>query len=389
MKRIVLVTVALLALATGVIFAGGSSESSADVYKVGFIGPLTGDNANYGVRCLNATNLAVSEINAKGGISGKLVQIIAEDSEGASEKALAGYEKLVYTDKVCAIIGPVFTGESLAVAPRCVEDGIVMISPSASHKDVTAAGEYVFRTTPSDALQSDVAGRYFYSVLGYKNIANLYAQNDYSKGLASGVKETIEALGGKVVTEETFMVGDKDFRTQLTRIAAKNPEAIYIPDYTVEMAQILEQAAQLGIKIPFLSGDGFTDPKIYDLAGDYTNGVIYIGPDQAKASTALSDFQAAYRKAYNGDEADAFATNAYDAMHILAEAIERAGSADRKAIKDQMVATKDYQGANGTLNFAANGDLIASQGVYLVVNQTPVYQGSYQVDANGKLVEVK
>ena len=379
--------VTLLLLLTGSLFAMGNSEQASDVYKVGFIGPLTGDNANYGVRCLNATNLAVSEINAKGGIDGKQIQIISEDSEGAPEKALAAYEKLVYTDNVCAIIGPVFTGESLAVGPRCVEDGIVMITPSASHKDVTAAGDYVFRTTPSDALQSDVAGHYFFEVLGYKNIGILYATNDYSQGLANGVKEIYNELGGKVVAEETFMVGDKDFRTQLTQIASKNPDAIYIPDYTVEMAQILEQAAQLGIKVPFLSGDGFNDPMIYQLAGAYTNGVVYTGSAQAKASSLLSDFQAAYRAAYNGDEPDTFATNAYDAMYILADAIKRAGSADRSAIRDQVAATKDFQGANGTLNFAANGDLVASQGVYLVENETPVYQGAYQLD-NGKLVKV-
>ncbi len=237
-------------------------------------------------------------------------------------------------------------------------------------------------------MQSDLAAHYIYEISGYRNIANLYAQNDYSQGLANGLKETFTALGGNIVSEETFMVGDKDFRTQLTQIAAKNPEAIYIPDYTVEMAQILEQAAQLGINIPFLSGDGFSDPMIYTLAGDYANGVVYIGPEQAKTSTALADFQAAYRAAYNGDEADSFATNAYDATYILAAAIERAGSADRSAIRDEVAATKDFQGANGTLNFAENGDLVASQGVYRVENQTPVYLGAYQVGSNGKLVKV-
>lgn len=389
-KKTLLVLTAVLLFAACSVFAGGAAESSsADVYKVGFIGPLTGDNANYGVRCLNATNLAVSEINAKGGIDGKQIQIISEDSEGAAEKALAAYEKLVYTDNVCAIIGPVFTGESLAVGPRCVEDGIVMITPSASHKDVTAAGNYVFRTTPSDALQSDVAGRYFLNILGYKNLAILYATNDYSQGLAFGVRDVYNQYGGNIVAEETFMVGDKDFRTQLTRIAATHPDAIYIPDYTVEMAQILEQASQLGIDLPFLSGDGFNDPMVYELAGDYTNGVVYTGSSQAVASTLLTDFTNAYSAMYNGDQPDTFATNAYDAMYILAAAIDRADSADRTAIRDQVAATKDFVGANGVLNFAANGDLVASQGVYLVVDQTPVYQGAYQVSSTGELVKTE
>ena len=257
-KAIALLLVAFVCLAG--VTAGGSGESgSGDTYKIGFIGPLTGDNANYGIRCSNAARLAINEINAAGGVDGKMLELIAEDSEGTVDKALAAYEKLAYMDEVCAIIGPVFTSPALAVAQRCQEDGIVMISPSATHKDVTAQPatnpdglNYVFRTVPSDALQSEVAGYYFYEVLGYRKLASLYAMNDYSQGLALGMKDIFESLGGEVVAEETCMVGDKDFRTQLTRIKAANPEAIYIPNYTVEDAQILEQASQLGVNVRFL-----------------------------------------------------------------------------------------------------------------------------------------
>ena len=387
-KAVAFLLIAFICIAG--VAAGGSGEGgSGDTYKIGFIGPLTGDNANYGIRCSNAAKLAISEINAAGGIGGKQLELIAEDSEGTVDKALASYEKLAYMDEVCAIIGPVFTSPALAVAQRCQEDGIVMISPSATHKDVTAQPatnadglNYVFRTVPSDALQSEVAGHYFYEVLGYRNLASLYAMNDYSQGLALGMKETFEALGGKVVAEETCMVGDKDFRTQLTQIKAANPEAIYIPNYTVEDAQILEQAAQLGVAVQFLSSDGFSDPEIYNLAPDFTDGVVYVGPAQAEASSILTDFQAAYGEAYNGDAPDSFATNSYDATYIIAAAIERAGSADTKAVRDEVAATKDFLGANGTINFAANGDLVASQGVYDVEGTTPVYVGSFQVVDN-------
>ena len=392
-KAIALLLVAFVCLA-GVVAGGSGEGGSGDTYKIGFIGPLTGDNANYGIRCSNAARLAIDEINAAGGIDGKQLELIAEDSEGTVDKALASYEKLAYMDEVCAIIGPVFTSPALAVAQRCQEDGIVMVSPSATHKDVTAQPatnpdglNYVFRTVPSDALQSEVAGHYFYEVLGYRNLASLYAMNDYSQGLALGMKETFEALGGKVVAEETCMVGDKDFRTQLTQIKAANPEAVYIPNYTVEDAQILEQAAQLGLNVRFLSSDGFSDPEIYNLAPDFTDGVIYVGPAQAEASSLLADFQAAYAAAYNGDAPDSFATNSYDATYIIAGAIDRADSADRTAIRNEIAATKDYQGANGTMNFAANGDLVASQGVYEVDGITPAYVGAFQV-VDGHIVQV-
>ena len=387
-KTLALVLVALIAMCS--VFAAGGSEStsaSSDTYTIGFIGPLTGDNANYGIRCSNAARLAIDEINAAGGIDGKQLALIAENSLGTVDGAIAAYEKLVYSDNVCAIIGPVFTSPALAVAQRCYEDGIVMVSPSATHKDVTAVGDYVYRTVPSDSLQSEVAAHYFYEVLGYRNIACLYAMNDYSQGLATGVEEIFTELGGTVSAMETCMVGDKDFRTQLGVIANTDAEAIYIPNYTVEDAQILEQAYQLGMNLPFLSSDGFSDPEIYNLAGDFTDGVIYVGPAQAEASTLLADFQEAYSAAYNGDMPDSFATNAYDATYILAQAIDRAGSADRDLINQEVKATDDFSGANGIINFAANGDMVASQGVYEVDGTTPVYLGSFQV-VEGHIVQV-
>lgn len=387
-KTLALVLVALIAMCS--VFAAGGSEStsaSSDTYTIGFIGPLTGDNANYGIRCSNAARLAIDEINAAGGIDGKQLALIAENSLGTVDGAIAAYEKLVYSDNVCAIIGPVFTSPALAVAQRCYEDGIVMVSPSATHKDVTAVGDYVYRTVPSDSLQSEVAAHYFYEVLGYRNIACLYAMNDYSQGLATGVEEIFTELGGTVSAMETCMVGDKDFRTQLGVIANTDAEAIYIPNYTVEDAQILEQAYQLGMDLPFLSSDGFSDPEIYNLAGDFTDGVIYVGPAQAEASTLLADFQEAYSAAYNGDMPDSFATNAYDATYILAQAIDRAGSADRELINQEVKATDDFSGANGIINFAANGDMVASQGVYEVQGTTPVYLGSFQV-VDGHIVQV-
>lgn len=387
-KTLALVLVALIAMFS--VFANGDSEStsaSSDTYTIGFIGPLTGDNANYGIRCSNAARLAIDEINAAGGIDGKQLALIAENSLGTVDGAIAAYEKLVYSDNVCAIIGPVFTSPALAVAQRCYEDGIVMISPSATHKDVTSVGDYVYRTVPSDSLQSEVAAHYFYEVLGYRNIACLYAMNDYSQGLATGVEEIFTELGGTVSAMETCMVGDKDFRTQLGVIANTDAEAIYIPNYTVEDAQILEQSYQLGMDLPFLSSDGFSDPEIYNLAGDFTDGVIYVGPAQAEASTLLADFQEAYSAAYDGDMPDSFATNAYDATYILAQAIDRAGSADRELINQEVKATNDFNGANGIINFAANGDMVASQGVYEVQGTTPVYLGSFQV-VDGHIVQV-
>lgn len=385
MKKFFLVMFLAL-IAVSFCFAGGSSESAQGEIKIGFIGPLTGDYANYGMLCKQAAEMAIDEANAKGGVNGTPVKLIAEDSEGDSQKALAAMEKLSSSDKVCAVVGPILTGEAFSVAERAQAEGLLIITPSASHKDITSIGDYVFRTTPSDGLQGTVAGKYFYQVLGYKKLAVLYAKNDYSQGMYESMSEAFVEEGGTIVATETFMVGDKDFKTQLTKLKNTDAEAIYIPDYTAEMAQILEQASQLGNDKPFLSCDGFLNEEIYTLAGQYTDGVVYTASAQVAESTLAKDFKKAYTDKW-GVGPDSFATNSYDATNILLSVVAKVGT-DRKAIQKGMSEVKDYVGVNGVINFDEKGDLVAYQGIYKVEGTTPVYLGAYQV-VDGKVVKVE
>ena len=380
----------VLVLAAGSLFAAGQAEE-ASVVKVGFIGPMTGDYANYGTLMSQAVRLAAEERNAEGGVSGMEIEVIVEDSEGVVEKGQAAIEKLASVDKVNGIIGTVFSGVGIAIAPRANAEKIVMISPSGTHADLTGLGEYIFRTVPSDALQADVAGAYIANVMGIKKMAVLYVKNDYSQGLYESVAKVFEANGGEIVAVETALQGDKDFKTQLTKIKATAPEAIYIPNYVAEMAQILEQAANLGINAQFISADGFTNPEIFDLAGDYTNGVIYTGPVEIAATSGSASFVSDYTAKW-GVEPDSFSKNAYDGANIIFDAVEKAyeatGKIDPAAVRDAVAATKNYAGVSGDISFASNGDLIAVQGIFEVQNQKPVQIGVYSVDG-GKLVEVK
>lgn len=374
------------------LFAAGDKEAAPSSVKIGFIGPMTGDYSNYGDLISKGALVAIEEKNAKGGIAGKIkIDLVIEDSEGDPQKGLAGIEKLSSSDKITALIGPVFTGVAFAVGQRVQDEGILMVTPSGTHKDITDIGNYVFRTVASDGLQGEVSGHYYYERLGVRRLGVLYVKNDYSQGLYEGTKESFESRGGQIVIAETAQIGDKDFKTQLTKIRAANPDAIYIPNYTAEMAQILEQASQLGIRIPFLSGDGFSNPEIYDLAGNFTDGVVYVGPTQVEESDAYRKFVSDYTKKW-GFAPDSFATNAYDAAYILFDALEKVyaqtGKFDRKAVRDAFAATKDFKGVTGTVNFADNGDLVAYQGVYRVEGKTPKYLGAFSV-VDGQLVEVK
>ena len=365
-----------------------SGKGEERTVKFYFIGPLTGDYANYGTYCRDAVEYAIEEFNRSEAAHARFsVQLEALDSAGDQNKALAQAEKAAADKSALGILGPVLTGETFSVAGMCQNVGITVMSPSATHKDITDTGDYIFRTVISDGLQGEVAGAYFAQELKYKKLAVLYTMNDYSKGLYEGMKKSFESNPGcQVVMTETCNIGDRDFRTQLTRLKSSTAEAIYIPNYTEEMAQILEQASQLGIKKPFLSGDGFSNPIIYDNAGAYTDGVVYVAPPQVKASTLYSAFVNAYSKK-TGHAPDSFACNAYDAANIYIDAAERMlnrGENSREAFRKQVAATKDFAGVSGRINFAPNGDLIANQGVYKVNGKIPSFLGEYRV-VNNKL----
>jgi len=380
----------ILVVASGFLFAGGQNEK-VDTVKIGFVGPMTGDYANYGKLMSQAVRLAAEERNAAGGVAGMPVEVVVEDSEGNIEKGQAAIEKLASVDRVNGLVGAVFSSVSIAIAPRAQAEQIVMISPSSTHADLPGMGSYIFRTVPSDALQADVAGAYFAKELGIKRMAVLYVKNDYSQGLYEGVAKSFEANGGEIVAVETALQGDKDFKTQLTKIKGANPDAIYIPNYVAEMAQILEQAASLGVTAQFLSADGFTNPEIFDLAGEYTNGVIYTGPVEAEVTEGSSGFVANYAAKW-GVEPDSFSKNAYDGANIIMDAIEKVynekGKTDPAAVRDVVAATSGYEGVSGEISFASNGDLIAVQGVFKVVDQKPVQIGVYTVDGS-ELVKIK
>jgi branched-chain amino acid transport system substrate-binding protein len=380
----------VLILATGLLFAGGQAEE-VESLKIGFIGPMTGDAANYGKLMSQSVRLAAEQRNAAGGVEGLTVEVIVEDSEGVPEKGQAAIEKLASVDKVNAIVGPVFSAIGMTIAPRAQAEKIVMISPSTTHADFPGIGDYIFRTTPSDGLQAEVSGSYFANELGIKRLAVLYVKNDYSQGLYESVADVFEANGGEIVAVESALQGDKDFKTQLTSIRSADPEAIYIPNYVAEMAQILEQAASLGIDATFLSADGFTNPEIFDLAGEYSNGVIYTGPVEAEATAAAASFVQDYSDKW-GVEPDSFSKNAYDGANIIMDAAaavyKETGGLDAEALKNEVAATSGYEGVSGVVSFAADGNLIAQIGVYEVRNMKPVQIGVYTVDG-GELIKVK
>ena len=395
MKKLLAILFSLMLLS---FFACGKESDvikSGETIKIGFLGPMTGDAGNYGKLMSQSVKIAVEEFNAAGGAEGFKAQLIVEDDEGKVEKGNPAIEKLAGVDKVIGMVGAVFSSVSLAVAPKAEAAKIVMISPSSTHKDLPDKGQFIFRDVMSDALQAIVFGKYLAKNENVKTVAILYVKNDYSQGLAMDFKTQFEKEGGKVVAVETALQGDKDFKTQLTKIKGTNPEALYVPNYVAEIAQILEQAKQLGLKTKIYSADGFSNPQILELAGDLSNGVIYTQAAEQPASQTKKDFEAKYQAKW-GEKPDAFSLNAYDGAKIILNAIKATSSKgmggvlkiDRDKVRDLVAKTKDYDGASGKVTFTENGDLVANIGIYTVENKKFKQLKMFKLDGD-KLIEIK
>ncbi len=395
MKKLLVVLSCLMLLFTFACGKGTDVLKSGETIKIGFLGPMTGDAGNYGKLMSQSVKIAVEEANAAGGIEGFKFELVVEDTEGKVEKANPAIEKLAGVDRVFGIVGSVFSSCSLAVAPKAQASKIVMISPSSTHKDLPGKGNFVFRNVMSDALQAIVFGKYLATVEKVKNIAILYVKNDYSQGLAMDFKAQFEKEGGKVIAMETGLQGDKDFKTQLTKIKGSNPEALYIPNYVAEMAQILEQAKQLGLTAKIYSADGYSNPQIFELAGELANGVVFTQAAEQKASKIRKNFEAKY-KAKWGEKPDAFSLNSYDGAKIILAGIAKSAkkaadgslTINRDQVREFASKIKNYDGASGNITFTHDGDLVANIGIYTTENNKYKQLRMFKLDGDD-LIELK
>lgn len=350
MKRIVaLVLTAMLLLAMPII---GNADS--ETIRIGGLAPLTGNVAVYGVATQRGVDLYVEQINAAGGVLGKQVEMVWYDEKGDAAEAVNAYNRLV--GDVVALIGDVTSKPTIAVAELAALDNMPMISATATAYDVTTPGENIFRACFLDPYQGNTMAVYATQNLGKKNAAVIYnIADDYSTGLAESFKSKFEELGGTVVAYEAYGASDIDFKSQLTNIASKNPDVIFMPDYYNIVAMIAKQAREAGLDMTFLGADGWDglltvvdDPSILD--GCYfCNHYSTDDPDEN-----VQNFLASYTEKYN-ETPVSFSALGYDAAKILFTAIENAGSTDAQAIIDAMAAT-DIDGVTGHITYDEHRD---------------------------------
>lgn len=346
-----------LAACVAASFVLAGCDEKSDVIKLGSIGPLSGPVAVYGSECKNGIELAVSEINAAGGVNGKQIKLIVEDDEGDSVKSQNAYRKLVTSDKVKFVIGSLTSGCTQAITSLAEAQKTILIAPAATAENITLSDSgnplrYVFRACFIDPFQGTVGARFASENLGVKKAAILYdIGNDYSVGLQENFVKTFEAAGGQIVAKESYNTGDKDFNAQITKIKNANPDVVYLPDYYGTVALIANQLRAQGVKVAFVGGDGWDG--LTENAGDEVLNGFYSNHYAADSTDpAVQKFVTNYKGKYNLTPT-AFAALGYDAVYMFRDAIEAAakkGDTGVDSVRDALEAT-DGNYVTGHLTF--------------------------------------
>lgn len=350
-KRLLLVLSVIFTIA---LFSNCAKKE--DTIKIGVAGPMTGDQAKMGTDLKNGVSLAVAEWNEKGGILGKKIELLAEDDQHDPKLAVTVANKLSNSN-AAGVIGHWNSSASIPASEVYRDRGnIPMITPASTNPQLTERGfENVFRVCGRDDQQGKIAAEFVAKALKIKKVAIIHDKTTYGQGLADEFKK---ALGNEVdvVYYGVVVQGDKDFRAVLTSIKDKSPELIYFGGIYPEAGLLVKQAKELGIKSPFMSGDGTIDKEFIKIAGkENAEGTfLTFSPDPSNipsAKTFLDKYHAKY------GEHGPYSIYAYDAANILLTGIKNAGVLDGKKISET-IHNITYDGALGAIQFDKKGDVL-------------------------------
>jgi branched-chain amino acid transport system substrate-binding protein len=367
--------------------AQGGAPVAGAVILVGHVASLTGNEATFGDSTDKGIRLAIDEVNAKGGVKGKQLQLRTYDDQGKPEEAAIAATRLIVQDRISVLLGEAASSRSLAMAPIADQNKVPMITPSSTSprvtKDAGRTRPYVFRVCFTDAFQGTVMAK-FASEKGVKKVAVLRdVGNDYSVGLADHFLSKYNELGGKIVDDQSYKAGDQDFKAQLTAMRAKGPEAIYVPGYYREVALIARQARELGIKVPLMGGDGWDSPKLFEIGGKAVEGSYFSNHYSYEDPTpSVQEFVKRYKERF-GVVPDGFAATGYDAARIAFDGMMRAKDATGEAVRDAIEATKGFEGVTGVISIDADHNAVKPAVVLEIKGGAGHYVATVQSDAGG------
>ncbi len=309
--------------------SGGGDDGP---YRVGVMESLTGPGETYGTVASQAKQMAVDEINAAGGVDGRTLELVVEDSKCGAQDAIAAYKKLTQVEGLKIILGTSCSGAMLGVAPLAEADGTILFSGLASNPDIAKAGDYIFRTQISDIQVGIATGNTLWAD-GVRTLATITESTDYAEGVRRTSVGQFEERGGTVVAAERYLPEVTDFRSQLTKLIAANPDALHLaPQSEFSAGTIIKQARELGFEGPIYAETVSVGTTALEIAGDAATGMKAItadlDPDNEKAQEVLANFRARY----NYVTLPWHLGSAYDDVYIAAECLKQ---------------TKDDQNADG------------------------------------------
>ena len=331
-----------------------AENEAADPIKIGYVGALSGDTALWGQAGLNGMLLTASQINEAGGILGREVQIIGLDGKGVADDSVAAYKRLIEQEGVVAVVGTNFSSCNIPIAAVSDDLHVPVIATAASNELVTVAEDgtlhpYSFRLCFIDSYMGYLAGSYAYTELGLRTCAVIEDITDsYSTSVGDFMVETFTNLGGTLVASEEAQNGDNDFRAQLTKIAAAQPDVLFVPWNYENVALIGQQARELGITAVLFGADGWDTTELIELSHGALEGCYYVSRPGFNLPEA-----AAYGEIYSDVYKVALETECLygnDGVMWIKQAIENAGSAEPDAIRSELENTASFDGLLGHMS---------------------------------------
>jgi branched-chain amino acid transport system substrate-binding protein len=319
--------------------------------KIGAVSCISGPLSTFGVSSIRGARMAIEEINAKGGVLGQTVELVVDDNGSKAGETARIARKFLSQDHVAAILGDLTSSATMEAAPLAQEAHVPLITPTATAISVTKVGDYVFRSCFTDPFTGRIMARFAIEHLHARRAVILTdVKQDYSIGVSAELSAFYRQQGGQVLQEFSFSSGDTDFRAQLSSLKSLQPDVVFVPAYYTEAALILREARQLGVKAPFVGGEGWDSPSLLSVAGKSADGSFYtnhFSPDDPEP--LVQTFVRAYKAKY-GTAPDALAALWYDGAELLADAIRRAGSAEPAKIRDALATTKAFPGVTGNIS---------------------------------------
>ena len=356
MRKLISILVVVALVATVVGFFGCAKK--AEEIRIGVIAPLTGDVASWGEMQRRSTELALAEVNAAGDIHGKSVKVIYEDTQADPKTGVNAFNKLAEVDQVSIVVGAPASNVTLAIAPMANQKKVVLLSSGSTATEVGKAGPYVFRIMPSDEVQSSIMADWAWK-LSYTKVAVIYVENAWGHGLMEAFTKDFKAKGGSILTIQAIDQDATDFRTQLSKIQALNPDVIYAPLYTRGAGLMIKQAREMGLKQQILGADVYGTPELIQAGGDAVNGVLYTTFGEYHGSE-YQKFAKEYKEKY-GIDVETYATYCYDAFMIGVEAIKRIPiekEINGSNIREELLKIRDYRGVTGPTTFDGRNSAI-------------------------------